>query len=524
MASKYTLSPVKKLPATGSGRTTADVLFDVGRAIGQGLTFGTSDELEAFVRSKFTESGKSFDEELDTIRSEMKSFSDAHPYTALGLEIAGSLPSAIGLGRTLAKKGIQSAAKIGGLEGAAYGAGSAEGGAGDRASGAITSGALGMAGGKLAEKITPKVLSGARSMLEKGYDLTPGQTYGGAVKSIEEGVSLPFMQDIIKGQQRATRQQFNRKTVEDALSGLNNAELAKDLTGENLVERASEIVSDNYEAILPRLSIDVAPLQSKIQSIVNSRVQAQALSPADLKELNLEIADLVTRHATDGKLSKQILKDVESSLGDEAFKASNRRIGRALKEVQSALRDEIFTQNPNVPDLQKVNTAFRKLVPIEKAKAGSISSGGEFTPTKLLMQKEMKQLSPLAPEKVAARQARDIIGVGTGSSGTAERLMRSSPFKTALGLAGSIPTSLLYGGVGGRLGRKSPQLPGDLLRAVTPVASTKIPGLLSTEAQAGSIEDMAVGGNIVGYETVTDRQGNPVTFAKTSDGRAVRVR
>jgi len=524
MASKYTLSPVKKLPETGSGRTTTDVLFDVGRAIGQGVTFGTSDELEAFVRSKFTESGKSFDEELDTIRSEMKSFSDAHPYTALGLEIAGSLPTAVGLGRTLARKGIESAAKIGGLESAAYGAGSAEGGAGDRASGAVVSGALGMAGGKLAEKITPKVLSGAKSMLEKGYDLTPGQTYGGAVKSIEEGVSLPFMQDIIKGQQLVTRQQFNRKTVEGALSGLKNAELPKDLTGENLVERASEIVSDNYEAILPKLSIDVAPLQSKIQSIVNSRVQAKALSPADLKELNLEISDLVTRHATDGKLSKQILKDVESSLGKEAFNASNRRIGRALKEVQSALRDEISAQNPNVPDLQKINTAFRKLVPIEKAKAGSVGSGGEFTPTKLLMQREMKQLSPLAPEKIAARQARDIIGVGTGSSGTAERLMRSSPFKTALGLAGAIPTSMLYGGVGGRLGRKSPQLPGDLLRATTPVASAKIPGLLSTEAQAGSLEDMAAGGQVTGYETVMDRQGNPVTFAKLTGGRAVRVR
>jgi hypothetical protein len=44
------------------------------------------------------------------------------------------------------------------------------------------------------------------------------------------------------------------------------------------------------------------------------------------------------------------------------------------------------------------------------------------------------------------------------------------------------------------------------------------------QAQASSLEDMAAGGNIIGYETVTDRQGNPVTFAKTSDGRAVRVR
>jgi hypothetical protein len=82
---------------------------------------------------------------------------------------------------------------------------------------------------------------------------------------------------------------------------------------------------------------------------------------------------------------------------------------------------------------------------------------------------------------------------------------------------------MLYGGAGGRLGRKSPQLPGDLLRATTPVASAKIPGLLSTEAQASSIEDMAAGGNIVGYETVTNRLGERVTYAKTDNGRYIRV-
>jgi hypothetical protein len=44
------------------------------------------------------------------------------------------------------------------------------------------------------------------------------------------------------------------------------------------------------------------------------------------------------------------------------------------------------------------------------------------------------------------------------------------------------------------------------------------------QAQASSLEDMAAGGNIVGYESGVDRQGNPFTFAKMSDGRAVRVR
>jgi len=72
--------------------------------------------------------------------------------------------------------------------------------------------------------------------------------------------------------------------------------------------------------------------------------------------------------------------------------------------------------------------------------------------------------------------------------------------------SGAVPRGLLYS-TGQQVG---PQI----TSAINPISS----------AQASSIEDMAAGGNIVGYETVTDRQGNPVTFAKTSDGRAVRVR
>ena len=68
--------------------------------------------------------------------------------------------------------------------------------------------------------------------------------------------------------------------------------------------------------------------------------------------------------------------------------------------------------------------------------------------------------------------------------------------------------------------------PGAALRYGAPAAggllSQQVPSPISS-AQAGSIEDMAAGGNIVGYETVTDLLGDRVTYAKTSDGRAVRV-
>jgi len=524
MASKYTLSPTKKLPAAGGGRTTTDVLFDVGRALAQGLTFGTADEAEAFVRSKFMEGGKSYEEELENIRGDIKAYSEAHPYTSFALELIGSLPTAIAGGAGLARLGVKSGAKIAGLEGAAYGAGAAEGDAGDRVTGALTSGAFGLAGGKLAEKITPTVSAAAKSMIDKGYSLTPGQAYGGAIKSIEEGVSLPFVQDIIKGQQLKTRQQFNRKTVEDAVAGL-GGKLPKGAAGEELVEAGSEIVSDAYERIIPQLSVNVTPLISKAQSIQKS------MNPSDAKEFEKIIIDLVSKSVTNGNLSKQVLKDVETDLTAEVFATASKggkkgRIGRAVKELRDELRKEITAQNPNVPELQAVNKAFSKMQAIEGAKKASVGQGGQFTPTQLLRQKGMQIMPPTAPEKIAAREARDVIGATLGSSGTAERLMRSSPLKTALGAVLATPTALMYGG-SGKLGRGALQVPGRLLQATTPIMSTRAPsqigGLLS-QAQASSLEDMAAGGNIVGYESGVDRQGNPFTFAKMSDGRAVRVR
>lgn len=488
MALKYDPNPTV---SKTKGRTTMDVMFDVGRAFAQGLSFGTADEIEAFVRSKFTDGGLSYDDELKNIRADMKKYSEAHPYTSLALEVIGSIPTALAGGAALARTGL-SAAKIAGLEAGVYGAGAAEGDASDRLKSAAIAAPVGMLGGKVAEKMTPLALAKAQSLLKKGYDLTPGQKYGGAVKALEEGISLPFVQDIIKGQQQVVRQQFNRKTVEDAISGLKDAELPKSLTGESLVERASEIVSDNYEAILPKLSINTAPLKSRADSIIRARLDAQALSEADIKELTMELNDVVYRHAKDNVLSKQILKDVESELGKSAFEATNRRIGRTLKEIQSALRDEISKQNPDVPDLQIVNDAFRKMKPIEAAKNAAVGSGGEFTPTQLLRQKEYKRMLPTMAEKIAAREARDIISSGTGSSGTAERLLRSSPLKTALGAAAAIPASFLYGGVGGAVGRKLPPLPGTLARTVTPFAASRSPDVLAgllgpTEAQAAGL-------------------------------------
>jgi hypothetical protein len=122
---------------------------NLARAVGQGVTFGFGDELEAGVRSLVGD--RSYDEEVADIRKSISQFRDTNPVAAYGSEIAGSIPTGFGLAGLALRGGLKGAAKIGALEGSIYGAGEGEGVEGTATSTALGAG-LGAAGGKIAEK------------------------------------------------------------------------------------------------------------------------------------------------------------------------------------------------------------------------------------------------------------------------------------------------------------------------------------------------------------------------------------
>ena len=122
---------------------------NLARAVGQGVTFGFGDEIEAGIRS--LGSDRSYDEEVADIRKSISEFRDTNPVAAYGSEIAGSIPTGFGLAGLALRGGLKGAAKIGALEGSIYGAGEGEGVTGTATSTALGAG-LGAAGGKIAEK------------------------------------------------------------------------------------------------------------------------------------------------------------------------------------------------------------------------------------------------------------------------------------------------------------------------------------------------------------------------------------
>ena len=131
---------------------------NLARAVGQGVTFGFGDEIEAGIRS--LGSDRSYDEEVADIRKSISEFRDTNPVAAYGSEIAGSIPTGFGLAGLALRGGLKGAAKIGALEGSIYGAGEGEGvtdTASSAAIGAGLGGALGKAGEKALEGIAPLI-------------------------------------------------------------------------------------------------------------------------------------------------------------------------------------------------------------------------------------------------------------------------------------------------------------------------------------------------------------------------------
>ena len=131
---------------------------NLARAVGQGITFGFGDELEA--RFRALTGDRSYDEEVADIRESIEQFRETNPVAAYGSEIVGSIPTGLGLAGLALRGGLKGAAKIGALEGSIYGVGEGEGVEGTATSAAIGAGlggALGKAGEKAFEGIAPLV-------------------------------------------------------------------------------------------------------------------------------------------------------------------------------------------------------------------------------------------------------------------------------------------------------------------------------------------------------------------------------
>jgi hypothetical protein len=124
----------------------------------QGTTFGFADELRGAVQGGLAamqggDFGSVYDQTVDESRSALAHEREVNPWGSVAAEVAGAIPTGMGVGGQLAGKGATLGMRaltglgVGAGQGALYGAGSNDGDLADRGKGALLGGAIGGAVG-----------------------------------------------------------------------------------------------------------------------------------------------------------------------------------------------------------------------------------------------------------------------------------------------------------------------------------------------------------------------------------------
>ena len=154
-------------------------LTNFSRQFAQGLSFSSSDEIEAFMRSVLGD--KSYSDNLDQIRAELKKFDEENPEASTAAFFTGILPTlAVTAPAAIARMGVMAgSATIGALGGFTEGFLSGEG-AYDRTATGVSQGILGAFLGPIIAKgvqFAPKVIDFAKNLKNKGSVKTSDDIY-----------------------------------------------------------------------------------------------------------------------------------------------------------------------------------------------------------------------------------------------------------------------------------------------------------------------------------------------------------
>jgi len=433
----------------------------------QGLTLGSADELQGLVAglySKFAE-GKDFqtayNETVDAIRSDLASFREQEPVYAYGSEIAGSIPTAMFGGARLAKLGVD-AVKSAGLMGGAYGGFATD--SSDPVDIALSTGTGALAGGTL-QKVAPYATEGAKELIKRGVPVTVGDAVGGGLKKVEEALtSVPFVGSGITGAKRRAKKAFDKAIFQEVLEPmnpllLNTKNALKGVEGRDLYAKTADIISSQYDKILPKLKMPKrSVLQDKFDDVILN--EAETLT-GNKQKLFLEKLDRIIYSKFDdaGNISGQNYKKAISQLRAEVrkFKKStepeNVDIGSSFEAIESAMADVLKMTNPaQAMALNAIDKSFRRLLPVERAVIAS--EGGEFTADQILRQirsqdgtlRKKSFARGEAEMQPLAEAGQNTIKQRLPTSGSAERAMVGS-----MALGGGLLMDPLTVGVGSAL-------------------------------------------------------------------------
>ena len=329
---------------------------NLARAIGQGVTFGFGDELEAGVRSLIGD--RSYDEEVADIRKSISEFRDTNPIAAYGSEIVGSIPTGVGLAGLALRGGLKGAAKIGALEGSIYGAGEGEGVTGTATSAALGTG-LGAAGGKVGEKVFEGIApllgkfmkktrgsgievkgSGAAELASSPSDLGPLVKEAGSdgFVPLEKKVGAPGTPGVERNINPALQEDVFVPGSDEALGGIDYLPAAQVLLenppgmsiGKKGLTGAQYLARLKNQPSVTDMELEISGLDKFLAENANRKIPVDDVLDFHMgNSPRIEMVDGGTRHAADQRM-----------FGEQSYVAQSKDFGGGYEEV--VFRDAKF--------------------------------------------------------------------------------------------------------------------------------------------------------------------------------------
>lgn len=311
------------------------------RAGAQGLTFGFSDEIKAFLQSRL---GGDYETILQDERNKLASFRESNPALAYGAEIGAGMLIPGGwlkAGKTAITAGR--AAKTGAASGALYGAGASE----QEGAGRLLDATIGGTTGAVVSPIANKVIGGAAKRLIRGKDT--------------DKVRTAAETEILKKATKDLRQKSPAEVADLERRGLAPTELLRsqvtgdttlaDVGGNRVQRHVKGLVRGSDDASARALEVTTARSANEYSRVINDA--------ARLANAGLDSNDLVIS-----------VKAVSKKASQPLYQAAYRMTQLPMKDFRDVVNAS--------PDLFR--QAFEKYANIVKNQGAAAVARGEITP------------------------------------------------------------------------------------------------------------------------------------------------
>jgi hypothetical protein len=331
---------------------------------------------------------------------------------------------------------------------------------------ALMGSAGGMAGvgaaNMLAGTLAPKVPAAARTLIDSGVTLTPGQRMGGVFKRAEDALtSMPVTGDAIRTAQRRSFEDFNASVANRALAPI-NAKLPAGVVGRDAIAYTERAIGDAYDSVLRQIGVvradssfasEIASLRAMVR---NSPMPAEVQGQFD-KVIASQISGKLQGQ---GAMTAQTFKEAESELGRLATKYSadasvdKQLLGDALQEAQAALRRMLErSAGPQYAnDVKAANAGWAEFKRMQRAATMLGAKDGVFSPENYM--NAVKALDKSKDKGAFARgsalgqdlgaDAVRVMGGTVPDSGTPFRTLVNEPLKGIVSATLGAPIQAAY--------------------------------------------------------------------------------